>query len=231
MATTDAENLLTPALGPDIPTGYHSEAENLDFAVKARAFSATIEYLAHRGMKLEYPTREDFTVAKKVFLAYAGDPQATNSMTRLTRMSKMTPPALRHIDAMLKTFGAEVMEDAVQLRHYVTNKLIEETDNPDPKVRMKALELLGKVTDVGLFTDRQEVTVTHQTSDDLREALRAKLNKLAKLANPEPEPPVLDAEIVEFPRIGTYESLTPDEPLKKPDPANLQNLLDEFDLD
>jgi hypothetical protein len=31
---------------------------------------------------------------------------------------------------------------------------------------------------VGLFTDRSEVTVTHQTTDDLRAKLRDKLNKL-----------------------------------------------------
>lgn len=90
----------------------------------------------------------------------------------------MTPAALRHIDQMLKTFGAEVANDAIQIRHYVTNKLLEESDNPDPRIRMRALELLGKITDVGLFSDRKEVTVTHQTTEDLRESLRSKLSKL-----------------------------------------------------
>jgi len=43
------------------------------------------------------------------------------------------------------------------------------------------LELLGKISDVGLFTEKTEITITHQTTDDLKENLRL---KLAKLVNP-----------------------------------------------
>jgi hypothetical protein len=42
------------------------------------------------------------------------------------------------------------------------------------------LELLGKHSDVGLFTDRSEVTITHQTTDELRNKLREKLQKLTR---------------------------------------------------
>jgi hypothetical protein len=35
-----------------------------------------------------------------------------------------------------------------------------------------------------LFTEKSEVTITHQTTDDIKEKLRS---KLAKLVNPEPE--------------------------------------------
>jgi hypothetical protein len=73
----------------------------------------------------------------------------------------------------------------------VTNKLILESENPDPRVRMRAIELLGKISDVGLFTEKSEVTITHQTTDDLKEKLRG---KLARLVNPQPE--VEDAHVV-----------------------------------
>jgi hypothetical protein len=43
------------------------------------------------------------------------------------------------------------------------------------------LELLGKITDVGLFTERKELTVTHQNSGDVQEKLREKLEKLKTL--------------------------------------------------
>jgi hypothetical protein len=46
---------------------------------------------------------------------------------------------------------------------------------------VKALELLGKVSDVGLFTEKQEITITHQTSDDLRDRLRRKLQKMVDI--------------------------------------------------
>jgi hypothetical protein len=45
------------------------------------------------------------------------------------------------------------------------------------------LELLGKISDVGLFTDRSEVTVTHRSTDDLRSNLQEKLALLRKKAN------------------------------------------------
>ena len=59
-------------------------------------------------------------------------------------------------------------------------------------MRIRALELLGKISDVGLFTEKAEVTITHKTTDELRESLRAKLEKLV-------EPPVEaeDAVVIE----------------------------------
>ena len=60
----------------------------------------------------------------------------------------------------------------------VTNKLVLESENPDPRIRMRALELLGKISDVGLFSEKSEVTITHQSTDDLREKLKGKLEKL-----------------------------------------------------
>ena len=79
----------------------------------------------------------------------------------------------------------------MQLRHLVTNKLIIESENPDAKHRLRALELLGKISDVGLFTEKSEVTITHQTTDDIKESLRAKLEKLTN-----PEPDIEDAIVV-----------------------------------
>ena len=54
------------------------------------------------------------------------------------------------------------------------------------------MELLGKISDVGLFAEKTEVTITHQTTDDLKASLR---QKLAKLVNPVEE--VEDAVIID----------------------------------
>ena len=43
---------------------------------------------------------------------------------------------------------------------------------------MRALELLGKISDVALFAEKSEVTITHQSTDDLRDKLKTKLEKL-----------------------------------------------------
>jgi hypothetical protein len=77
-----------------------------------------------------------------------------------------------------------VVKNSVQIRHLVTNKLILETTNPDARIRIRALELLGKISDVGLFSDRSEVTITHQSTDELKTSLRDKLNRLREKVNP-----------------------------------------------
>jgi hypothetical protein len=43
---------------------------------------------------------------------------------------------------------------------------------------MKAIEMLGKMSDVALFTERSEVLITHQSTDDLKSKLKEKLQKL-----------------------------------------------------
>jgi len=89
------------------------------------------------------------------------------------------------------------VESAVQVRHLVTNKLIEETENPDPRVRIRALELLGKISDVGLFTEKTEVTITHRTTDELRESLRSKLAKLVNPADEAEDAIIIDDEVID----------------------------------
>jgi hypothetical protein len=83
---------------------------------------------------------------------------------------------------ILDEFGQSVVESANHIRHLVTNKLLLETENPDPRIRLRALELLGKISDVSLFAEKTEVTVTHRSTDELRDVLRS---KLTKLINPE----------------------------------------------
>jgi hypothetical protein len=59
--------------------------------------------------------------------------------------------------------------------------LIEETTNPDAKIRMRALELLGKVGDVGLFVERSEITVKHKTTLELEASVKGRIAKLLEL--------------------------------------------------
>jgi hypothetical protein len=59
----------------------------------------------------------------------------------------------------------------------VTNKLLLETVDEDPKIRIKALELLGKITNVGLFSERIDINVTHRTIEQVDQELDQMLEK------------------------------------------------------
>ena len=176
---------------PEVGVAISEKAPNLDLRTRVEAASATAAMLSEHGLEVE-PTAEDNNIAAKLTLAYADDPEKTSRKVSAKRASSLPPAALMATHGILTQFGHSVVESATQVRHLVTNKLIEETENPDPRVRIRALELLGKISDVGLFTEKAEVTITHKTTDELRESLRAKLEKLV-------EPPVEaeDAVIIE----------------------------------
>ena len=72
--------------------------------------------------------------------------------------------------------------DAMRIRHHVIDKLWQESQTPtnSAAVRVRALELLGKMTDVSLFTERvQTETVAARDATEIEQAIRDKLAKLA----------------------------------------------------
>jgi len=148
-----------------------------DLIRNAKAAANAARLLAAHGLDLE-ATDEDRQTAASLATAYALNPIETSQQATPARIGQLPPAAVLLTAEILGHFGHEIVRDAVQVRHLVMNKLVQETENPDPRIRIRALELLGKITDVGLFTDRSEVTVTHQSTDDLREKLRQKLMKL-----------------------------------------------------
>lgn len=175
----------------DLPAPECDTTPELDLFAKTSAAVSAAKLLAEYGLEVDVPTTEEMEAAGVLAGAYAIDPETVSAATTPARMAKMTPSELRLTQHIIERFGHSVVTNAVQVRHMVTNKLIQETDNPDPRIRLRALELLGKITDVGLFTERSEVTVTHQTSDDLRAKLRQKLQKLKDVTPAEPEDAVI----------------------------------------
>ena len=95
-----------------------------------------------------------------------------------SKYERTLPGVMLKLEALLTEYDHNIIEDANQIRVYVTNRLLEETSDPDPKIRLRAYELLGKISEVGLFTERQEVTVRHQSTEELQETLRSKLGRL-----------------------------------------------------
>jgi hypothetical protein len=79
----------------------------------------------------------------------------------------------------LSEYEKQVIQDKVQVRTVVMNRLMEISQDEDSKTALKALELLGKASD--LFTERSEITITHQSSDELKAALREKIKILMEL--------------------------------------------------
>ena len=155
-----------------------------DFSDRIAAATKTVEILARNGLNVN-PEDVDLGPVESLVMSYATVPEDTNKAATVTRLGRLTPAQLVFTNKLLDEWGHKVVESASQVRHLVMNRLLHETDNEDARIRIRALELLGKVTEVGLFSERVEVTHTHQTADDLREKLREKLQKIVVVAEPE----------------------------------------------
>lgn len=114
------------------------------------------------------PTPEEKQVARDVF----------KGKQKVTKQILHNPAVALHLQALLSQYDHEVVRDVAQLRLYVKNRLLLESDNPDAKVRLRALEMLGKIGEVGLFTERSEITVTHKPTAELEAKLQEKLGKI-----------------------------------------------------
>ena len=92
-------------------------------------------------------------------------------------MANTTPQAVRRLVGMLTAYDWAFVEQARQMRGYAVAKILEDTEHPDPRYRLKALEMLGKVTEVALFTERVEVKKAELTDEEIEAKIKAKLGK------------------------------------------------------
>jgi hypothetical protein len=155
--------IATPEIG--IPLPFDTTPEEIeDFREKAHALFETVQELVKQGATVEI-TDED--KAKSHQIAATG---------KLPPIREITPGTIINLEAILSEWDQEVLDVNRRLRNYVTNKLITESVDPDPRQRMKALENLGRIGSVGLFSDKIEVNVTHRTIDDIERELAKTLS-------------------------------------------------------
>lgn len=110
------------------------------------------------------------------FVKNVPDPQKRQNLTNMK-----TPESVKRVVGMLSTYDWQFVEESQRIRGFIVTKLLEEAeDHPDAKVRLRALELLGKVTDVGLFSERIEVKKTDISDADLDRQIREKLEKFVQ---------------------------------------------------
>lgn len=178
--------LATPEVG--IPLPFDTTPEELDdFRQKAHALFETVQELISQGAQVEV-TAEDKAQSHQI--AASG---------KLPPVKTITPGAIVNLEAILNEWDHEVLDVSRRLRNYVTNKLIVESTDEDPRQRMKALENLGKIAGVGLFSERIDINITHRTVHDIETDLLKTLEMYAgdvqDVTPKEPEAPKSIADI------------------------------------
>ena len=142
----------------------------------------------------EVDQRQQITAAREAFKVVVGPDSDEDQKTKLVQLK--TPEAVRHLTGMLSAYDWEFVEMAKELRGYTVAKLVEETKSPNANIRLKALGLLGKVTEVGLFTEKLEIKKTDLTEDEIDKKLKEKLAKFMDVTDVQP---IEDIEVKEAP--------------------------------
>lgn len=123
------------------------------------------------------------SAAREAFTALTtGAPDPKTAIANIT-----TPPAVRQLVTMLSAYDWQFVEEASKIRGKAVAQLVEEMEHPDARIRLKAIELLGKVTEIGLFTERVSVKKEELADHELDERIRAKLAQLQKTVEVEAE--------------------------------------------
>jgi hypothetical protein len=146
--------------------------------------------------------------ARKTFqklITATDDEEAKESLVTIK-----TPEAVRHLTGMLTAYDWEFIEQAKELRGYTVAKIVEETKNSNANIRLKALTLLGKVTEVGLFTEKIEIKKDEMSDAELEMRIKEKLNRfmgVVDVVDIEKAPDTLDIEMTS----AKYELTKPDD--------------------
>lgn len=131
-------------------------------------------------------------IARQAFVSMM-DPSTPPDTQVKHVLALQAPAAVRHLVGMLTNYDWSFQAQAAEIRGYVVAQLLEETKDGNGRIRLKALELLGKITEISMFTERSEVTIKHETSGDIEERVRERLKKFL--------PPVLEVQDAEVKEI------------------------------
>ena len=156
------------------PTGTHTVPYSLDteegknFHETVIVAANTADLLQELGASIEIE-KDDIDKTIELFKA---------SNRHVAKHALKTPSTASAAALFLRSYANQVATDAAEIRSAVTSKLMEIANCGDPRYELKALELLGKHSDVGLFTERSEITINHKTSSDLEEAIKERVKRL-----------------------------------------------------
>lgn len=189
----------------DVPLIQDIQGTPSEIVARAEAFFKTAEFISDAGAELEVDESER-AEARAIFNDGGMTPGVIPSSSAVAI----------HLKALITEYDHRVLESNIQARNYIVNRLLD-ISNPNPKKlkkpngeeilvdpakpneQLKALELLGKVSEIGLFTERLEININNKSTEELETELVETLSKYmgqAVPANPKKDA-VLDVDLDE----------------------------------
>jgi hypothetical protein len=164
---------IKPELGVPIPTSFKPEDYG-NIVARAKAAFNTRAFLIRNGLvelDPENPHDRPFIeqAARQAAMQFTGSPAAVGR--------PYNAETAKWLNDLLNRYSNNIIDDSIRLKTYVTTRLIEESDGEKASDRLNALEKLGKLSQLGMFAEKIEVSVTHKTTEELKSDLEKKLSK------------------------------------------------------
>jgi hypothetical protein len=163
-------DVVATTMATPLPFAQAAPADIIDAQVQ------TAQWLKDLGLDdEEVESKADAQAARSSFASLVTGQPPQNTQQALANIK--APAAVQHLVGMLTAYDWAFVEQAKELRGYAVAQILEEVKHPDARIRLKALDMLGKVTEVALFTERVEVKKTQMSDVELETRIKEKLNR------------------------------------------------------
>ena len=155
-----------------------------ELEVRAR----TIKLIADLQGKPIHPSDKDKDEARVLAKKMVEDPKGH------IQFSNYKNETLAYLAGMVSQYDQMIVRDLADLKIFVVNKLVEQTESGNAKDVIAALKALGEVDGVDAFKRRSEVTVQVKPIDQVEKDLLAKLEKLERFTKYADAQDIIDVE-------------------------------------
>ena len=155
-----------------------------ELEVRAR----TIKLIADLQGKPIHPSDKDKDEARALAKKMVEDPKGH------IQFSNYKNETLAYLAGMMSQYDQMIVRDLADLKIFVVNKLVEQTESGSAKDVIAALKALGEVDGVDAFKRRSELTVQIKPIDQVEKDLLAKLEKLERLTKYADAQDIIDVE-------------------------------------
>lgn len=172
------EHLISDEFDPqvfDVPAQEFTPFEKAGPTEIIDAQAQVSDWLEDLGLGEKVSQEAASSAARNAFAAVTTGASPQTIQNALSNIK--APQAVQHLVGMLTAYDWEFVEQAKNLRGYAVAQILEETKNPNSNIRLKALGMLGKITEVGLFTEKIEVKKIDASTEELEESIRKRLER------------------------------------------------------
>ena len=81
------------------------------------------------------------------------------------------------LENILVEATSDIVEDTPRMKNYVKTRLLIESAGDKASDRLRAVESMGKLSDLGMFAEKMEISVENKSTEEIRQELNDRLSK------------------------------------------------------